>query len=750
MVVVCGWTVSLGIRSSTKTAQPLDCGSVPNTRLSRSARRPETPPASRRTGGEVAASYSRFSSDNQDSSSIDQQRRKCRERATADGNDLRSQFEFADEAASGTRSDRDGFNAMLKAARAGEFKVLYLESLSRLARELVLSIATLKELVYVHGIRVISTSEGLDSDQAGWEFMAIFRSWMHGEFLAALRSAVSRGMEEAVLNDYSVGDWCLGYGSAPLPTPAGVRHAKPRRQVVINEEHAAVVRNVFHRFVVDRIPLAQLAKELTRAKAPKDHRATTDEWRHASVVDLLRNQKYIGIWPWGLRSNVRHPLTGKVRQVCRPPEEAAQFERERPYLRLVEDELFFKAQGLLDENEARTKATRKPNGQLRGATRDSQNPRHLLQGLIKCGACGATFQVTGSNGLYLACRGYATGACQVKTRLPRALTAQRLLEAVGARILRDGSWRAAVVAATATAWEDCQRGRPEKARILLQQLSAVEKKLAQLVDAIEDGVDDPEVRVRLALRRRERDDLKRSLAEAQATEEQSQARPTSEWVAAQLERLWEVLQGAGPAAAVALRHLIGPVFVTEVLTEGKKRKHFRATFTIRAAGGGAEMAIGPEAGPIDVDLGQPPSWAAHVETVKAMFDDNMKFKSIAKNLKISRTSVAQAFAAWHRVRGLEPPDGRAMVGRLRPAKVKGLADRAKELWDRGLLITVIATQLGERRSTVAAAIRHWFESRGDVMPDGRTRRETLETKVAPARDEAGPESTGQDSGEQTK
>ena len=171
---------------------------------------------------------------------------------------------------------------MLTAAQERRFSVHYFENLSRLAREFVITIPMLKELVYVHKIRIISTSEGIDSDLAGWELMAIFRSWMHGEFLVALRSAVLRGQEEAVLKDYSVGDWCLGYGSEPIPGSESTRrgrNAKPRMGYVIRKDHACWVRRIFHWFVVERRALGWITRELTRSKAPKDHRATTAEWR---------------------------------------------------------------------------------------------------------------------------------------------------------------------------------------------------------------------------------------------------------------------------------------------------------------------------------------------------------------------------------------------------------------------------------------------------------------------------------------
>ena len=62
----------------------------------------------------------------------------------------------------------------------------------------------------------------------------------------------------------------------------------------------------------------------------------------------MRNPKYVGLWAWGRATNVLNPITGRVRQEECPPEDALQFTRERPDLRIVDDDLFLKAQGLLD------------------------------------------------------------------------------------------------------------------------------------------------------------------------------------------------------------------------------------------------------------------------------------------------------------------------------------------------------------------------------------------------------------------
>ena len=110
-----------------------------------------------------------------------------------------------------------GLDALLDAATAVKFNVLYFYSLSRLARESVISMPTLKRLVYVHKVRVISVTEGLDSDRDGWDLIATLLSIQHEKFIADLSRNVFRGQEGAVLAGYSVGDYCFGYHSVRAP-----------------------------------------------------------------------------------------------------------------------------------------------------------------------------------------------------------------------------------------------------------------------------------------------------------------------------------------------------------------------------------------------------------------------------------------------------------------------------------------------------------------------------------------------------
>ena len=109
------------------------------------------------------------------------------------------EFEFADEAVSGTRPDRDGLQSMLEAARGRRFQVLYIENLSRLARESVISMPLLKELVHVCGVRVISVTEGIDSENESWDLLATILGIQHERFVKDLGKYVLRGQEGVLL-----------------------------------------------------------------------------------------------------------------------------------------------------------------------------------------------------------------------------------------------------------------------------------------------------------------------------------------------------------------------------------------------------------------------------------------------------------------------------------------------------------------------------------------------------------------------
>ena len=160
---------------------------------------------------EIAAAYARYSSENQDKSSISQQLDAIEADAARNRHFIPPELRFKDEAISGRKRNRAGLNAMLDAARKGKFKVIYFWNISRLAREMVISLPIVKDLVYNHGIRIICTANGFDTNNPGWDTHVIIECLLSEQQLKRLTEDVRRGHRDNVQLKFSNGDYCFGY-----------------------------------------------------------------------------------------------------------------------------------------------------------------------------------------------------------------------------------------------------------------------------------------------------------------------------------------------------------------------------------------------------------------------------------------------------------------------------------------------------------------------------------------------------------
>ena len=106
---------------------------------------------------------------------------------------------------------------------------------------------------------------------------------------------------------------------------------------------------------------------------------------------------------------------------------------------------------------------------------------------------------------------------------------------------------------------------------------------------------------------------------------------------------------------------------------------------------------------------------------------------LAERFGLTRDATAAALDEWYAARGETRPDGRSRratlaVKHLVAPGYQRVADRVKGLADSGKLLREVAEELGIDRNTVTSAWRHWHESRGLAVPDGRTRRKSLTRK----------------------
>ena len=156
-----------------------------------------------------------------------------------------------------------------------------------------------------------------------------------------------------------------------------------RGEFTINDAEAHIIRQIYEDYVKGRSPRA-IAIDLNQRyiEAPSGK-----GWTHSTIIGsrkrgtgILNNQLYIGKRVWNRLRYRKDPNTGKRVSRLNPPEDWVVVDV--PELRIIADNLWQRAQDLQNTRARHTRPdASNPDWKQR-------RPKHLLSGLIKCGACG--------------------------------------------------------------------------------------------------------------------------------------------------------------------------------------------------------------------------------------------------------------------------------------------------------------------------------------------------------------------------
>lgn len=413
-----------------------------------------------------AVLYARYSSDKQRETSIDDQLRQARERASAEGWHIVAQH--ADEGISGSTpvARRAGGKALLADALAGRFEILILEGLDRLSREIGEGETITKRLEHC-GIRIIGTADGYDSAASGRKVMRIARGLVNELYLDDLREKTHRGLAGQFDRGNHVGGVCFGYRSEPAPDGRG-------RQLVVDPAQAGVVRQIFEWFA-DGHSARHIAHRLNAERTASPRGGT---WAVSALVGdtkrgagILNNEAYIGRIVWNRRQWLKDPETGKRRYVDRP--EAEWQVRESPELRIVPAELWERVR---NRQRSGPKAGTRTG---RGAV-----AKTLFGGLLRCASCGGP--MVAIDRYRYGCNVHndrGDAVCPSRVTVRRDRIEARLIAAVRAELLTGEALAELqdtvrqVVAEQQTSSRDATAG-------LRSRLEALGAEISRLVDAV--------------------------------------------------------------------------------------------------------------------------------------------------------------------------------------------------------------------------------------------------------------------------
>ncbi len=607
----------------------------------------------------------RFSTDMQRSESCDDQEREVKAVLMRLGVPLNNLLVLRDEAESGTKINRDAFVHLMGMVRAGSVRLLAVDDQARFSRA-DQAFSLINDVVF-HGGRFISTGESIDTDEEGWQLKVKVMELHNSTTVRELARRVRRGQKGRVLDgNGSAGDYCFGYRSQFVDSNwaelLAARGPKPKKIVVIHEPEAVVVRSIFQWFI-DGNSIGKIARRLNDRKVAKGPRCTTPDWGHQHVRKILGNTKYIGEWHWGKTVSVRDS-NGRLRQVLAKQDQMIVVSR--PDLRIIDDANWKKAQAIL----ARLlKIYGKKPGQKSRAAKVHHTevyPAGLLNGLIRCGTCGArmTAQLSGKH-RYFGCSKHRKGVCEMTTRVRIDLAEKAVIDLIGDVVQNIPEWMNTAIGAMRTEIEMASSQIPESLAADRKRLAHVEKGIANLVSALENGLNQSHSIVeRMSKLEREVTTLRERIDEYERSLNQPIAMPDDDWIRAQLADQVTLLQESSESAPLVLRTMVGNITAHEVKIPGKKRGYIELRFRIDAFGSLTSL-LGDSVSPsifqsfehadgldgqgspeFKVSIGGPSRMDQVAPRIAALREDGVAWNEIGRILKMSPGSAWTAWKRW--------------------------------------------------------------------------------------------------------
>ena len=306
---------------------------------------------------------------------------------------------YSDEAITGTKSQRDGFQRMLASCRAGEIDLIITKSISRFARNTVTLLETVRELKSL-GVDVFFEEQNIHTMSADGELMlTILASCAQEESLSASENQKWR-IRKAFENGELVNlRFLFGYNI----TASGIQ---------VNEKDAAIVREIFTRFNGGE-SLSSISRDLNGRGCERTFGGT---WCADRIRNLLSNEKYTGNALLQKKYRNNHIDKKLVPNRGRLPMYYVAGSHES----IIDQTAFDKAQVRLNEMARQAEKREKPT-------------RSTFSGLIRCGLCGSTYK-------RVTCRGKHFWNCTTfqtkgKAECPAKKIPAETLEALACEVL---------------------------------------------------------------------------------------------------------------------------------------------------------------------------------------------------------------------------------------------------------------------------------------------------------------------------
>ena len=271
---------------------------------------------------------------------------------------------YIDEGISGISTrKRESFLSMIDDAKEGKFDFIVTKELSRFARNTLDSIKYTRDLLSC-GVCVLFQNDGINTIDEDSELRLTIRAGIAQDELRKLSSRVKFGHQQAIRNGVVIGNSRIfGY-------------MKKDKRLVIDEEEAPMVRELFALYATDRYSLKQL-ENLLYEKGYRNHNGKAIS--HTTLSNILSNPKYKGFYV-GNKVKVVDLFTKK--QKFLPQDQWVMYKDETGETgpAIVSEELWNKANAVLERRSADVKKRQ-----------NKCTHANLLTGKLVCAHCGTPY-----------------------------------------------------------------------------------------------------------------------------------------------------------------------------------------------------------------------------------------------------------------------------------------------------------------------------------------------------------------------
>lgn len=189
---------------------------------------------------------------------------------------------YADEGLSGTNTRRrTGFNKMIEDALNGKINLIITKSISRFARNTLDTISYVRQLKD-KGVEVYFEKENI------WTFDS------KGELILTIMASIAQEESRSISENVRWGKRAaFKEGKVSFPYSTFLGYTKENDEIVIVEDEAKVVREIYRLFLVEGKTATGIAKHL-KSKEIKTPSGKSTNWRKNNIDSILKNEKYKG------------------------------------------------------------------------------------------------------------------------------------------------------------------------------------------------------------------------------------------------------------------------------------------------------------------------------------------------------------------------------------------------------------------------------------------------------------------------